>query len=57
MEFYCALLNNQPMGFYMPEVVMGDAKRHGVAMLPVDVNKSLWECSLEMGGYGRDSGM
>ena len=43
-EFYCALLNNQPMGFYIPEVVVGDAKRHGVEVLPVDVNESLWAC-------------
>ncbi len=46
-EFYCALLNNQPMGFYIPEVITGDAKRHGVPVLPVDVNKSLYECTVE----------
>ncbi|HEY6959654.1 MAG TPA: error-prone DNA polymerase [Candidatus Limnocylindria bacterium] len=39
-EFYVALLNNQPMGFYSPAVIAGDAKRHGVAILPVDVNRS-----------------
>jgi error-prone DNA polymerase len=39
-EFYVGLLNNQPMGFYSPAVIAGDAKRHGVAMLPVDVNRS-----------------
>src|SRR5437899_3220769 len=39
-EFYVALLNNQPMGFYSPAVIAGDAKRHGVAILPVDVNAS-----------------
>ena len=39
-EFYVALLDNQPMGFYSPAVIAGDAKRHGVAMLPVDVNRS-----------------
>jgi error-prone DNA polymerase len=47
VAFYCALLNNQPMGFYLPEVIIGDAKRHGVTILPVDVNKSLWQCSIE----------
>ena len=46
-EFYCALLNNQPMGFYIPEVVTGDAKRHGVLILPVDINRSFWKCSIE----------
>lgn len=46
-EFYCALLNNQPMGFYIPEVIIGDAQRHGVTVLSVDINRSLWKCSLE----------
>ena len=39
-EFYCALLNHQPMGFYAPEVVIGDAKRHGITVLRPDVNAS-----------------
>jgi len=39
-EFYVGLLNNQPMGFYSPAVIAGDAKRHGVAVLPVDVARS-----------------
>jgi DNA polymerase III alpha subunit len=46
---YCAgLLNNQPMGFYSPAVVVGDAKRHGVRVLPVDVNASAWEHDTEL---------
>ena len=36
-EFYTALLNNQPMGFYSPEVVVNEAQRRGVPVLPVDV--------------------
>jgi error-prone DNA polymerase len=48
-EFYCALLNNQPMGFYVPEVITGDAKRHGIQVLPVDINLSTWKCSIEGG--------
>jgi len=39
-EFTVALLNNQPMGFYSPAVIAGDAKRHGIRVLPVDVNRS-----------------
>jgi error-prone DNA polymerase len=39
-EFYVALFNNQPMGFYSPAVIAGDAKRHGIAILPVEVNRS-----------------
>jgi error-prone DNA polymerase len=45
---YCAgVLNNQPMGFYSPAVIVGDAKRHGVKVLPVDVNASRWEHEVE----------
>ena len=46
-EFYCALLNNQPMGFYSPEVIVRDAGRHGVEVLPVDINKSDARCTIE----------
>ncbi|MCC6380861.1 MAG: error-prone DNA polymerase [Dehalococcoidia bacterium] len=38
--YYCALFNAQPMGFYQVEVLTGDARRHGVAVLPPDVNLS-----------------
>jgi len=48
-EFYCALLNNQPMGFYRPSVIVSDAKRHGVELLPVHINQSRDECTLEQG--------
>lgn len=48
-EFYCALLNNQPMGFYSPEVIVNDAKRYGIQVLPVDVNKSDDQCTIEDG--------
>jgi len=48
-EFFCALLNAQPMGFYSPAVVVGDAKRHGVKILPVDVNRSRAKCIVENG--------
>jgi len=39
-EFYCGLLNNQPMGFYSPRVVLNDARRWGLEVRPVDVNRS-----------------
>jgi error-prone DNA polymerase len=48
-EFYCALLNNQPMGFYSPEVIVQDAKRHGTEILPVDINGSAARCLIEDG--------
>ncbi len=45
--FTCALLNNQPMGFYHPAVLVKDAQRHGLRVLPVDVNISDWDCTVE----------
>jgi DNA polymerase III alpha subunit len=39
-EFYCGLLNNQPMGFYSPRVVLNDARRWGLEVRPLDVNLS-----------------
>jgi error-prone DNA polymerase len=45
--FTCAMLNNQPMGFYSPAVLIQDAKRHGLRVLPVDVTVSGWDCTLE----------
>jgi error-prone DNA polymerase len=47
--FACALLNSQPMGFYAPAQIVRDAAEHGVRVLPVDVNASLWDCTLEEG--------
>src|SRR3989475_5266603 len=44
VEFGCGLLNNQPMGFYHPSVLVEDLKRHGVTVLPVDVNRSDIRC-------------
>jgi len=46
-EFYCALLNEQPMGFYSPEVIANDARRHDIEIRGVDVNQSYVECSIE----------
>lgn len=48
--FACALLNSQPMGFYAPAQIVRDAAQHGVPVLPVDVNHSDWDCTLEHGG-------
>ena len=39
-EFYAGILNNQPMGFYSPRVVLNDARRFGLQVLPLDVNLS-----------------
>jgi error-prone DNA polymerase len=45
--FTAALLNNQPMGFYRPATIVKDAQRHGLKVLPIDVMKSEWKCTLE----------
>jgi error-prone DNA polymerase len=46
-SFACALLNAQPMGFYAPSQIVQDAKRHGVAIRPLDVRHSEFDCTLE----------
>ncbi len=52
--FCCALLNSQPMGFYAPAQLIRDARVHGVEVLPVHVNYSLADCSLELpAGFAR----
>ena len=43
-EYYAALLNNQPMGFYAPHVLIGDARRHGLQVLRVAINSSGARC-------------
>ncbi|UNK40274.1 error-prone DNA polymerase (plasmid) [Shinella sp. H4-D48] len=45
--FCAALLNSQPMGFYAPAQIVRDAQKHGVKVLPVCVNESRWDCTLE----------
>ncbi|MBD1391339.1 error-prone DNA polymerase [Neiella sp. HB171785] len=44
--FCCALLNSQPMGFYSPSQLLQDVRRHGVTVLPVDINQSDWDHQL-----------
>jgi error-prone DNA polymerase len=56
-EFYVGLFNNQPMGFYSPAVIAGDAKRHGITMLPVDVNRSMAKAIVEPHGAGAQDGV
>ncbi|MBV9527956.1 error-prone DNA polymerase, partial [Sphingomonas sp.] len=45
--FCAALLNAQPMGFYAPAQIVADARKHGVAVRPVSINHSHWDCTLE----------
>lgn len=45
--FAAALLNSQPMGFYQPAQIIIDARKHDVVILPVDINHSFWDNTLE----------
>jgi len=45
--FTCGLINSAPMGFYSPDQLLQDARRHGIRVLPVDVRYSTWDCVLE----------
>ena len=45
--FCAALLNSQPMGFYVPAQIVRDAQDHRVEIRPVCVNASRWDCTLE----------
>jgi error-prone DNA polymerase len=48
--FYGAMLNNYPMGFYHPATLVKDAQRHGVAFASIDVQHSMWNCTIEPDG-------
>ncbi|WP_404436526.1 error-prone DNA polymerase [Stutzerimonas chloritidismutans] len=45
--YACALINSWPMGFYNPDQILQDARRHHLEIRPVDVHHSNWDCSLE----------
>ncbi len=55
-EFLCALLNEQPMGFYAPDNLVHEAQRRGVAVLGVDVNASRVLCAVERIGENAQRG-
>lgn len=46
-ELLCGLINSQPMGFYPVDVLINDAKRHGVTVVPIHPNVSEWDARLE----------
>ena len=45
-EYYAALFNNQPMGFYAPHALVGDARRHNIQVLRVSINRSGPRCEV-----------
>ncbi|MDX6670619.1 MAG: error-prone polymerase [Solirubrobacteraceae bacterium] len=55
-EFLCALLNEQPMGFYVPDTLVHEAQRRGVEVLAPDVEVSDAECTTEAVAVDRDIG-
>ena len=55
-ELLCSLFNAQPMGFYGPNVLVNDGKRHGVAVLGPDINRSGANCTMEPAPEGHHVG-
>jgi len=53
--FAAAVINSQPMGFYSVSDLVTDARRHEVNVLPVDVNLSDWDCTLEQEDDGTNN--
>ncbi|MBA4371105.1 MAG: error-prone DNA polymerase [Coriobacteriaceae bacterium] len=49
-EFAASILNNEPMGFYSPRLVLDDARRHGIGILSPHVNASAGEHTVECDG-------
>ncbi|MDQ2634277.1 MAG: error-prone DNA polymerase [Pseudomonadota bacterium] len=49
--FCAAILNSQPMGFYAPAQLVRDARDHGIEVREVDINSSMWDCTLERTGF------
>ncbi|MDA1129356.1 MAG: DNA polymerase III subunit alpha [Chloroflexi bacterium] len=47
LEFYVAIFNQQPMGFYNTETLKEDAKRHGITILNPDINHSRERCTIK----------
>jgi error-prone DNA polymerase len=54
LEFLCALLDEQPMGFYPPDSLVHEAQRRGIPVLPPDVNRSGVGCTLELDRDGEE---
>ena len=60
-EFLCALLNEQPMGFYAPDSLVHEAENRGIEVLGLDVNASHVQCTVEassvQGGSAAEGGL
>ena len=52
-DFYAGVLAAQPMGFWSPQSLVADARRHGVRVLPADINRSLSQATVEQKGEHR----
>ena len=49
-DFYAGVLAAQPMGFWSPQSLVADARRHGVRVLPADIYRSLCQATVEQKG-------
>ena len=52
--FYISVLNSQPMGFYSPHALLQAARREGIELLPISLNHSQWDHSLERAAPAQD---
>jgi error-prone DNA polymerase len=48
--FAASVINSMPMGFYTPDQLIQDARRHGIHVLPIDVRYIEWDCTLAFRG-------
>ena len=55
-DFYAGVLAAQPMGFWSPQSLVADARRHGVRVLPADINRSLVQATVEQREDHQDAG-
>lgn len=55
-EFFAAILNQYPMGYYPVHVICAQARRRGIVLLGIDVNASEWSCTVVARAEGRDAG-
>ena len=55
-DFYAGVLAAQPMGFWSPQSLVADARRHGVRVLPADINRSLAQATVEQREDHQDAG-
>lgn len=52
-EFYASILNQYPMGYYPVHVICAEARRRGIDIAGIDIQRSMWDCRVEPGSTPR----